>query len=77
MSRFGILGIVGAVLLAAGCVSSSQHNDLMQKYLEAGGQIDKIGEVIAEGLAASGIVSKKGDDAPDPIQPGNPATSPV
>lgn len=34
MSRFGFLGIVGAVLLAAGCVSSSQHNDLMQKYLE-------------------------------------------
>jgi outer membrane protein OmpA-like peptidoglycan-associated protein len=34
MSRFGFLGIMGAVLLATGCVSSSQHNDLMQKYLE-------------------------------------------
>jgi flagellar motor protein MotB len=52
MSRFGFLGILGAMLLAAGCVSSQQHDELKAKYEEEAAKSRRLAEENAKLTAA-------------------------
>jgi chemotaxis protein MotB len=58
MSRWGLLGIVGFALLAAGCVPSSQYDELKAKYEEEAAKSRRLAEEndrLARALAAKGV----------------------
>lgn len=58
MLRFGFLGVLGAAMLATGCVSSSQHAELRAKYEEEAAKSRRLAEEnrkLAAALKAKGV----------------------